>query len=222
MRLKMTSSEKEHVDAFRQLASATDEFEHYSDPHATRIAGIADAVAEHFLMAGRDRKSLRAAALLHDLGEASMEREYIQRAGPITEDERIDLARHPVIGEQEAGRAGADRATTLLVRWHHEWWNGDGYPDGLRGEEIPLAARILRVVDSYAALTAARPFRSAYTRHEARRRIVERAAVEFDPSVVNALLQLPIFAEDMVRPEDIAELPGRPEDDQLLFSSFMK
>src|SRR4029434_10899268 len=108
---------------------------------------------------GEDRKSLRVAALLHDMGETAMERDYISRPGTLNEEEQVDLARHPVIGEQEASRAGASRAAQLLVRWHHEWWNGCGYPAALRGEEIPLAARILRLADSYASLTDARPFR---------------------------------------------------------------
>jgi HD-GYP domain-containing protein (c-di-GMP phosphodiesterase class II) len=108
----------------------------------------------------------------------------------LSPEERLDLARHPVIGEREASRVGADRAAQLLVRWHHEWWNGAGYPDALRREEIPLAARILRVVDSYAALTDARPFRAALTVDAARRELIDRAGIEFDPNVVNVFLKL--------------------------------
>ena len=89
-------------------------------------------VAKQFHLAQQDRASLKLAALAHDLGEVAMERDYIKRTGPLTEDERLDLARHPVIGEQEAARAGADRGAQLLVRWHQEWWNGAGYPDALR------------------------------------------------------------------------------------------
>ena len=177
-------------DAFLQLAAAADVFERYANPHARRLAAIAEEIARLFHMARQDRSSLQNAALLHDLGEVAMEREYINRPGRITEDERIDLARHPVIGEKEAARAGADRPAQLLVRWHHEWWNGSGYPDALRREEIPLAARILRVADSYAALTDVRPFRAALTEDSAKRTIVERAGIEFDPAVVNALLLL--------------------------------
>ena len=132
-------------EAYLQLAAAADEFEQYAHPHAARIAAIADHIGEQFHLAPHDRRSLRRAAYMHDLGEVAMEREYIQRAGPLTDEERADLARHPVIGEQEAARASADRAVQLLVRWHHEWWNGSGYPDALRQNEIPLAARILRV-----------------------------------------------------------------------------
>ena len=83
-----------------------------------------------------------------------------------------------------------DRGAQLLVRWHHEWWNGCGYPDALRRNEIPLAARILRVADSYAALTDARPFRPVMTEGEARREIVQGAAIEFDPKVVSVFLSL--------------------------------
>ncbi|MFN2491628.1 MAG: HD-GYP domain-containing protein [Pyrinomonadaceae bacterium] len=177
-------------EAYLQLAAAADRFEQYVHPHAVRIAAIADKIAEVFHMAHQDRNSIRTAAHMHDLGEVAMEREYIQRAGHLTDEERLDLARHPVIGEQEAARASADRAVQLLVRWHHEWWNGYGYPDALRQHEIPLAARILRVADSYASLTDARPFRAAMSEEKAREHIAQRAAIEFDPDVVTAFLSL--------------------------------
>ena len=177
-------------EAFLELAKTTDRFERYEHAHAQRIATIADELATMFHLARHDRGSLQAAALLHDLGEVAMEREYIQAARPLTLEERLDLARHPVIGEREASRVGADRAAQLLVRWHHEWWNGCGYPDALRREEIPLAARILRVADSYVALTEARPFRAALSDDEARRELADAAGIEFDPAVINLLLSL--------------------------------
>src|SRR5918995_622666 len=187
--------ERAAAEAFIQLAKTTDKFERYEHPHAQRIAAIADEIAQAFHLARHDRGSLYAAALLHDLGEVAMERDYIQATGALSPEERIDLARHPVIGEREASRVGADRAAQLLVRWHHEWWNGAGYPDALRREEIPLAARILRVADSYAALTDARPFRAALTEEEARRELADRAGIEFDPAVVNVFLSLDRFDE---------------------------
>ena len=182
-------------------------------------------MAEALHIAPQDRKSLRSAALIHDLGEVAMERDYIQRAGSLTDEERGDLERHPVIGEQEAARVSADRAVQLLVRWHHEWWNGSGYPDALRQNEIPLAARILRVADSYAALTDARPFRPALTEEEARAQIVERAAIEFDPALVTVLLSLSDLDElrSFAKPAD-SLLPTTTtiDDGWTLFSSFMK
>lgn len=124
-----------------------------------------------------------------------MNRDYIRRSDGLTEDERIDLARHPLISEREAATAGADRGAQLLVRWHHEWWNGSGYPDGLRFEQIPLGARILRVADSYASLTDARPYRSPYSEQQARQHLIEWTGIEFDPRVVRALLTIEPFPE---------------------------
>ncbi|MDQ5845352.1 MAG: HD domain-containing protein [Acidobacteriota bacterium] len=217
-----TERERDAREAYLQLAAAADEFERYKHPHAGRIAAIADRIADSFHLAPQDRRSLRRAAYMHDLGEVAMERDYIQRAGPLTDEERVDLARHPVIGEQEAARASADRAVQLLVRWHHEWWNGAGYPDALRQNEIPLAARILRVADSYAALTDARPFRPAMTRDAARQHIIDSAAIEFDPAVVTALLSLQGL-EEMQSFAGAEEPPAASrEDDVTLFSSFMK
>jgi HD-GYP domain-containing protein (c-di-GMP phosphodiesterase class II) len=190
MSVTQTINDSVAVEAFRQLGAASDQFEGYSNPHALRIATIADEIAKLLNIGAQDRRSLRVAALLHDLGETAMERDYISRAGTLTDEERIDLARHPIIGEQEAGRAGANRAAQLLVRWHHEWWNGCGYPDALRGEEIPLAARILRLADSYAALTDARPFRPALTAERARQEMIEWAGIEFDPRLVSLFLSL--------------------------------
>lgn len=215
------------AEAFIQLAKTTDKFERYENPHAQRLAAIADEIAKAFHLARHDRGSLHAAALLHDLGEVAMERDYIQARSALSTDERVDLARHPVIGEREASRVGADRAAQLLIRWHHEWWNGSGYPDALRREEIPLAARILRVADSYSALTDARPFRPAMTEETARREIINRAGVEFDPGVVNVFLSLEPLSElrsfarnadDQPSPE-MAENNSRAWD---LFSSFSK
>src|ERR1044072_1490764 len=159
MGIEFAESDRATGGAYLHLAAGVDDFEAYPHPHAARVARLAEALAEHFRLSRADRASIVFAALLHDIGELTMKRDYIKRDGPITEVERLDLARHPVIGDQEAARAGADRPVQLLVRWHHEWYGGGGYPDALRGEQIPLGARILRVADAYAALTDARPWR---------------------------------------------------------------
>jgi HD-GYP domain-containing protein (c-di-GMP phosphodiesterase class II) len=206
--------------AFLQLGSAADQFERYENPHAIRIASVADEIAKAFHMAAQDRRSLQIGALIHDLGEVAMERNYLERPGALTAEEWMDLARHPVIGEQEAARAGADRGAQLLVRWHHEWWNGFGYPDALRREEIPLAARILRLADSYAALTDARPYRPAMTEEDARREITALAAIEFDPRVVAVFLSMSPIGElrSFAQPEQTVETST--EGEGSLFSSF--
>jgi HD-GYP domain-containing protein (c-di-GMP phosphodiesterase class II) len=183
------------IEVFTSLSARADEFENYGHPHGMRIAAIADQLARQFRLGPRDRFSLRIAALAHDVGEVVMNRDYLRRRDALSDEERIDLARHPLISEREAAVAGADRGAQLLIRWHHEWWNGTGYPDGLRFEQIPLGARILRVADAYASLTDARPFREAYSEQQARQHLIEWTGIEFDPRVVRALLTLEPFAE---------------------------
>lgn len=208
--LDFAEHERALGEVFIELASVSDHFEAYSNPHALRVARLADEVAKLFKLARQDRSSLRIAALAHDMGEVAMERDYIRRAGPLNPEERLDLARHPLFGENEAARSGADRGAQLLVRWHQEWWNGLGYPDALAREQIPLAARILRVADAYASLTDRRPFRPARTEEEARRHLMEWAGLEFDPRVTQAFLSLEEIPElrSFAPAEVISHVPG--------------
>jgi len=172
------------------LSSNIDRFEGYNHAHALSIALIADAVAKQFNLAPHDRFFMQQAALIHDIGEMVMGREYIKAHRTLADAERIDLQRHPVIGEQEAARRGFPRGVQLLVRWHQEWWNGGGYPDAIEGTQIPLAARILRLADSFSALTVDRPTRPALTIAQAKQFMAEWAGIEFDPAVVRAFLAI--------------------------------
>ncbi len=173
-----------------KLSEAIDKFEGYQNSHAQRIVVLADGIAQQFNLASHDRQTLQQAALIHDIGEMAMNRSYINREGVLSVEERIDMQRHPVIGEQEVAKRGLPRAVQLIVRWHHEWWNGTGYPDCLEREQIPLAARILRTCDTYAAMTDSRPHSLPISASEAKRYLTEWAGIEFDPKVVQAFLSL--------------------------------
>ncbi len=186
----LSVTKEDFEEKLLQIALVVDEFEGYAHSHAPRIAVLADALAQKFNLASHDRSSLRQAAMVHDLGEVVMNRDYIKSSRMLREDERVDMQRHPVIGEQEAAKRGLNRAVQLLVRWHHEWWNGAGYPDALEREQIPLAARILRVADTFAALTDSRPYSVPISAAEAKRYLTEWSAIEFDPKVVKMFLSL--------------------------------
>jgi HD-GYP domain-containing protein (c-di-GMP phosphodiesterase class II) len=172
------------------LSTNIDQFEGYTYAHALSIALIADAVAKQFNLAPHDRFFMQQAALVHDIGEMVMGRDYIKAHRRLTDDERIDLQRHPVIGEQETARRGFSRGVQLLVRWHHEWWNGSGYPDAIESAQIPLAARILRLADSYSSITVDRPWRPAMGTVDAKQFLIDWAGIEFDPEVVRAFLSI--------------------------------
>lgn len=171
-----------------EISAEMDAFEGYTHAHGLRIAAIADAIGKQFHLAAHDRQFMQQAALVHDLGELVMNRDYIKQNRPLSPAERMDMQRHPVIGEQEAAKRGFSRGVQLLIRWHHEWWNGSGYPDALEGEQIPLAARILRVADSFAALRDDRPRRNAMSVAEAKTYLNDWTGLEFDPKVVRAFL----------------------------------
>ncbi len=182
-------------DTLLRSAAAMDEFEGYPHGQANRVAWIADALGQAFSLASRDRAFLQQAALLHDIGELAMNREYISANRGLSASELLDMQRHPVIGEQEVAKLGLPRSVQLIVRWHHEWWNGSGYPDGLEGEQIPVPARILRVADTYSALTTERPFRTAISDEEARKYLTLWAAIEFDPAIVIAFRNVKMLSE---------------------------
>lgn len=188
----MSAAESRFDEKLLEISSEMDEFEGYGHPHGLRIATIADAIGKEFNLAAHDRFFMQQAALVHDIGEVVMSRDYIKESRGLAPDEYLDLQRHPVIGEQETARRGMSRGVQLLVRWHHEWWNGGGYPDALEGEQIPLAARILRVADSYGALTDNRPRREAMQDDEAKRYMTEWAGLEFDPKVIKAFLSVDV------------------------------
>jgi putative nucleotidyltransferase with HDIG domain len=173
-----------------ELSSQMDAFEHYSHAHGLRVAEIAESIAAKFNLSEHDRFVLQQAALLHDIGEMEMKRDYISAARELTEAERHDMQRHTVIGEQDAAKRGLGKGVQLLIRWHHEWWNGGGYPDAIAGEDVPLSARILRVADAYASMTADRPFRAAVNESDARKHLIELSAIEFDPQVVRIFLSV--------------------------------
>lgn len=184
----MLAKESNFDEKLLELSSEMDAFEGYTHAHGLRIAAIADAIGKSFNLAAHDRFFMQQAALIHDIGEMVMNREYIKAPRELAAAERLDMQRHPVIGEQEASKRGFSRGVQLLIRWHHEWWNGSGYPDAMEGEQIPLAARILRVADSFAALRDHRPRRKAMSVSQAKEYLIEWTGLEFDPKVVRAFL----------------------------------
>jgi len=188
--LIFAESERPIGERLLKLALETDRIEGYTEPHAVMIARLAEIIGRQLGLHGLDLSALKFAALAHDLGERAMKRNYLLSPSELNWEETLDLWRHPVIGEQAAAELRLSRQAQLLVRWHHEWWNGLGYPDGLSGTAIPLGSRILRAVDSYCSLISRRPYRQAYELMDAEQVIADLAGIEFDPQVVRLLLNV--------------------------------
>lgn len=158
--------------------------------HALRVAELAVDLGREMGMPGGDLVHLRRGALLHDIGKMVVPDAILRKPGPLTDEEWAVMKRHPESG-RDFLRKVAYLAPALDVPYaHHERWDGTGYPRGLSGEEIPLAARVFAVADSFDALTSDRPYRPAWPKGEALTYIRQRAGTHYDPAVVAALLRL--------------------------------
>jgi hypothetical protein len=181
---------KTREEIINNLAERIDKFERYTNPHSQAMADMALHLANRLGLSQADAKAIAEAARLHDIGLYTMSPAYHATSATLRFTERLDLWRHSIIGEQEMAKREASRYAQLLVRWHHEWWNGSGYPDMLAFEDIPIGARILRAVELYNASTSERPYRAALAKKEALEVLKSSAGIECDPYVVYALLAL--------------------------------
>ncbi|MDW8403331.1 PAS domain S-box protein [Chloroflexus sp.] len=175
-------------------ARALDLRDHETEGHSRRVTELTVRIAERMGFAEEELVHIRRGALLHDIGKMGIPDAILNKPGPLDEREWAIMRTHPTLAV-ELLRPISFLAPALAIPWcHHEKWDGTGYPRGLRGEDIPLAARIFAVVDVYDALTSDRPYRAAWPRERALAYIREQAGSHFDPKVVEVFLAL--CAED--------------------------
>ena len=138
----------------------------------------------------RQLEALRAAALLHDTGKLAVPEYILNKPGPLTAAEFERMKVHAAVGADILKGIDFPYPVEPIVRHHHESWDGSGYPDGIKGQDIPLGARILAVVDCYDALTSDRPYRPRMTRQQAEQKLRERRATMYNPSIVDQFLKI--------------------------------
>lgn len=157
--------------------------------HGARVAALAEPVAARL---GWDRqriKSLRFAAPLHDIGKVKVSREVVGKPGPLSVDEQDEIRHHPYAGAQLVIPLRGARHALPYVLFHHERWDGAGYPAGLTGRSIPLEARILAVADAFDAMISPRPYRRALSHERALAEVDRGAGTQFDPLVAEIFLE---------------------------------
>lgn len=188
LRMKRFTDELESAEAVLcTLAKSIEAKDPSTEGHCERLAALAVALGQSLGLPPEDRKALHRGGYLHDLGKVAVPEAILRKPGPLTPEERVLMQRHPTIGEAICRPLRSLRDVLPIIRHHHERQDGSGYPDGLRGEAIPLPARILQVVDVYDALTTDRSYRQALEPHAA----LELLAAEtrrgwWDPEVVRA------------------------------------
>ncbi len=178
-------------DAVRVLAEAVSAKDAYTRAHSRRVARYAAALASELGVGSRAVREVGFCGLLHDVGKIGIPDTVLCKTGPLCDQEMRRVRRHPVVGERILGPMLRTHPRILAaVRWHHERFDGSGFPDGLRGEEIPLEARIVAVVDAYDAMTSERPYRSALPVRCAVLELRRCSGSQFDPTCVAAFLRL--------------------------------
>ena len=182
--------ELESPSASIRLAGLVDRLElkeGYAEEHTAAVSSLALAIATKLGLSAAESRSVELGALLHDVGKLSIPDRVLTKPGPLNELEWAAMRRHAALGERLLAHI-LDQADVLaIVRSHHERWDGAGYPDGISGEKIPLAARIVSVADAFQAMIEPRPYRAPGTRESALEEIASQSGRQFDPACVEAL-----------------------------------
>jgi HD-GYP domain-containing protein (c-di-GMP phosphodiesterase class II) len=177
-----------HGDVVAALASTIGERGRAGVADAESVVEAAAAVADGLGLDGDRARTLRTAALLHDIGKVGVPEEIVNKPDALDESEWEIMRQHPVIGERIIAAIPGMAAVARIVRHEHERWDGNGYPDGLQGTQIPFEARIILACDAYHALTSDRPYRSAVSHEEALTELTTNSGTQFDPEVVETLV----------------------------------
>ena len=193
-----TSLQEAYLATVRSLAAAVDAKDSYTRGHSDRVAGYAILIAERLGISHEQRVALEMAAYLHDIGKIGVSGEILLKPGRLTENETEQMRHHPLIGANILKPVAFPWAIMPIVRHHHEHFDGSGYPAGLKGEEIPLLARVLTAADSYEAMTADRPYRRGLSPEAATEELRSCAGTQFDPRVVDILVQIVQESEPVI------------------------
>jgi putative nucleotidyltransferase with HDIG domain len=192
------------------LAEAVDKRDPYTSKHSHRVKQIAIDIGREMRVNAQELEALEWGGLLHDVGKIGVPDNVLLKTDRLTRDERITMNAHPVLGAQIIAPVTKLAPELPIIRHHHEWFNGSGYPDRLIGDEIPKLARILHVADAFEAMTAQRPYRmTPLTPEQALGELRKFAGIQFDPAVVDAFVRTPWVhgVSDPGRREEPRQIP---------------
>jgi putative nucleotidyltransferase with HDIG domain len=188
----MEELERLLLDTIRAIAATIDARDGYTHRHSERVAALTGQLARELGLSDRERETAELSALLHDVGKIAVPDSILNKPGTLTPEEFADMRKHPVHGARILGNIQSATITAVLpgVQYHHERWDGTGYPEGLKGEDIPFLGRLLGVADVYDALTSVRSYRGAMPGEEAIALIAQGSGRHFDPAIAAALLRI--------------------------------
>jgi Response regulator containing a CheY-like receiver domain and an HD-GYP domain len=190
--LKSTMGELEELSmgTIRALADALDAKCDYTAGHSLRVSRIAVLIGKAMNLPNEDLRNIELGGILHDIGKIGVPESILWKPAKLTPEEREIMSKHPLMSAQIIGELRGMFQARLYVKHHHEYYDGSGYPDGLKGEDIPLGARIILVSDAYDAMTTDRPYRTALGHDKAVAELKKMSGTQFDPKVVEALFTI--------------------------------
>ncbi len=172
------------------LAEAVNSRDPYTGGHTKRVQNYVLLMAKALRMHNQEKQTLRLAAILHDIGKIGIDDALLKKEGRLTEGEAAEMVEHPGIGARILAHVEEMQDVLPGVRYHHEWYDGSGYPDGLKGKEIPLHARIIAIADAFDALTTNRPYRKKSEKMEALELLNKDSASHFDPELLDLFCEV--------------------------------
>lgn len=181
------------------LAEAINSRDPYTGGHTRRVRSYSLQLAEALGLNVEEKNTLRLAAILHDVGKIGIDDAILRKVNQLTDEEKQKMNDHPRIGAMILGHVKEMKAIIPGVLHHHEWFGGDGYPDGLAGEQIPLQARIIAIADAFDALTTDRPYRQASTTIEALDVLARESGSHFDPKLLTIFRSLQTTAQALIQ-----------------------
>lgn len=203
--------EQESSQVLLSLAHSIRERDIVTYEHSRRVATYAQRIARYLGWNRRDARDLALAALVHDLGKTWMKNDILMKAAALSADERRTMERHPIIGARILIGCDVHPFYVETVLYHHEAWDGHGYPSGRKGEEIPLSARILTIADVFDVLTSQRPYKEPLSLEAARERLLLDTGTCFDPRIIQAFLQLLETQPHFLLPQHLCPLAVDPD-----------
>lgn len=205
---QITEASRVHLATVEALATAIDARDQVGVGHVRRTQIYAVGMGEILGLSENDIDALRTGALLHDIGKLAVPDHILNKAGSLTPAEFEKAKIHAQVGASILETVGFDCPVIPTIKYHHEWFDGTGYPDGMSGEQIPLTARILAVADAFDTLRNTRPYRQALTREKARAIIQSESGTHFDPIVVNTLIRNLATLEAQINAEGLSYNDG--------------
>lgn len=192
LRAALAETERTYDATLAALSSALDVRDTETEGHARRVVRYMELIAEVLKVPVAQHPTLRRGALLHDIGKIGVPDHILRKPGALTDGEWTTMKTHPDLGARIIANIPFLEEVAVIIRAHHERWDGNGYPEGLAGEHIPLGARIFAVADSFDAMTSDRPYRRGRALHEAMAELERCSGTQFDPAVVRAFLTVPL------------------------------